>query len=398
MNWIGKIFCLFSFFCSVSLILADEKLSSPLVPSSAKDVSDQKRNYHVRVLLQEADSSEKLNWKISSTHGFMLIDPEEKTKKALAENELIITWKKNCFYLNDTLCDTKRLYLSPSLGHLKFNGKEYQGSFLIVQKNDCIYLINSIDIEDYVFSVLRTESWPGWPLEVNKVFAIASRSYVIGVIINNRSSALPYHVKNTNKHQTYSGVHADPILKEAVNQTRGLFLAFNKKPIVAMFDACCGGVVPGHIHGMNFSHAPYLARNYACGFCKEAKNYSWTAHYTFDQFEQLLKKEFKNINRIKAVKIVKTDKAGLAQQIQIKGHHKSYSISGKKLYSMLSKVRSFCFEIAVNANQVIFQGKGIGHHMGLCQWGAREMVRQGYDYKAILNFYYPDTHFMRLYA
>jgi stage II sporulation protein D len=65
---------------------------------------------------------------------------------------------------------------------------------------------------------------------------------------------------------------------------------------------------------------------------------------------------------------------------------------------MLSKVRSFCFEIAVNANQVIFQGKGIGHHMGLCQWGAREMVRQGYDYKAILNFYYPDTHFMRLYA
>jgi len=387
MNWIGKFLVIFSFLYIPCMYSQDT--------SNAEHIKNEKRNYHVRVLLQEADRSQKICWKISSSNGFMLINPDEKTKKLLPDEELTITWKQHCFLINNIAYDNKRFYLSPVQGHLKFEGKEYQGSFLIVQKADHIYLVNSIDIEEYVFSVLRTESWPGWPLEVNKVFAIASRSYVIGVILDNRSSALPYHVKNTNKHQTYSGVHADPILKEAVNQTRGLFLAYNKKPIVAMFDACCGGVVPGDIHGMK---TPYLARNYACGFCKDAKNYNWTARYSIDQFEQILKKEFKNIKKIRAINVAKTDKAGLVQQIQIKGHHKSYTISGKKMYSMLSKVRSFCYEIAVNADQVIFKGKGIGHHMGLCQWGAREMVRQGYDYKAILNFYYPNTHFMRLYA
>jgi stage II sporulation protein D len=227
------------------------------------------------------------------------------------------------------------------------------------------------------------------------VFAIASRSYVIGVIINNRPNT-PYHVKNTNKHQTYSGVHADPVLKAAVEQTKGIFLAYEKNPITAMFDSCCGGVIPANIHGANFSNAPYLARKYACTYCKDCKMFNWTAHYSLDQFEKMIQKEFKHIKTIKSVKVAKTDKAGLVQHVSIKGHHKLFSIPGKKIYSMLTKVKSFCFDIVMNANKVIFNGKGIGHHMGLCQWGAREMVRQGYDYKSILSFYYPDTHFMRL--
>ena len=42
------------------------------------------------------------------------------------------------------------------------------------------------------------------------------------------------------------------------------------------------------------------------------------------------------------------------------------------------------------------EGKGHGHHMGLCQWGAREMVRLGWEYEDILEFYYPDTQLMKL--
>ena len=44
----------------------------------------------------------------------------------------------------------------------------------------------------------------------------------------------------------------------------------------------------------------------------------------------------------------------------------------------------------------MFKGTGYGHHIGLCQWGARELVSQGWDYKKILHFYYPDTTFMKL--
>lgn len=46
--------------------------------------------------------------------------------------------------------------------------------------------------------------------------------------------------------------------------------------------------------------------------------------------------------------------------------------------------------------KIIFKGVGFGHHLGLCQWGAREMVRDGWDYKRVLQFYYPDTYLMKL--
>ena len=241
--------------------------------------------------MQEVEQGKTAEWKIGASQGMIIIDPEAKTKTRIDAHEISIVCKKKHFLINGVRYDQKKIYLSPIKGHLKFEGKEYQGSLLLVRDEQAYYLINSLDIEDYVCSVLRTESWPGWPLEVNKVFAIASRSYVIGVILNTKSAQLPYHVKNTNKHQTYSGVHENPVLREAVDQTKGIFLTHDKKPIIAMFDSCCGGVIPAHIHGVNFNHAPYLARDYACTYCKDCRVYNWIAQYPMDHVVNLFKKD-----------------------------------------------------------------------------------------------------------
>lgn len=371
--------------------------SEPKFP--AKEVAPQEKNeYRVRVLLQEIENGKPIAWKIGAPAGVIVIDPEAKTKTRIDVREIVISSQKNCFLLNGVRFDQKKLYLCPISGNLKVDGKEYHGSLLIARDAQAHFLINSLDIEDYVCSVLRTESWPGWPLEVNKVFAIASRSYVIGVILNNKANTLPYHVKNTNKHQTYSGVHANPVLKEAVDQTKGIFLIHDKKPIVAMFDSCCGGVIPSRIHGVNFDHAPYLARDYACTYCKDCRVYNWTAQYPLDHIENLFKKEHKQLKKIHHIKVAKTDKAGLVQQVNVRQGKRNFMIPGKRVYSMLDKVKSHFFEIALDNNTIIINGKGIGHHLGLCQWGAREMVRLGFDYKAILSFYYPGTTFMKLRA
>ncbi len=353
-------------------------------------------NYYVRVLLQEKEEP-SFSWSLESSDGFIIIDPDQKTKTSLPGKTLEITKKKKLFLLNNIPYQKQKIYIKPIKNYLKFEDKEYQGSFLITYNDQKTYLINSLDIEDYVCSVLRTESWPGWPLEVNKAFAIASRSYVMGVILNNKSTKLPYHVKNTNKHQTYSGLHDNPILKEAVKQTRGIFLAYEGNPIIAMYDSCCGGVTPADIDGINFLHAPYLERTYPCNFCKDCKMYSWTANYPVTLFEKEIAKEFKKIKKIKSIKISKKDKAGLVQQLHIKGHSQLVNLSSKKIYSLFSKkIRSFYYDVVLNSNKVIFNGKGVGHHMGLCQWGAREMVRQGYSAQRILSFYFPGTHFMKL--
>jgi stage II sporulation protein D len=259
-------------------------------------------------------------------------------------------------------------------------------------------MINSVELEEYVACVLRTESWPGWPLEVNKAFAVACRTYVVGVIMMNKNShsVLPYHVKNTNRHQTYHGRHDNELLYKAAEQTKGIFLAYNDKPIVAMFDSCCGGIIPAQVDGVNFEHAPYLKRNYACTFCKGSRAYAWKAEYDMRQLEGLLS-DIVPLKGLKEIKVTKKDKAGIAHELTLKDTVGIHVISDKQLYYALDNVRSFYYTMQQKGSKVYFTGRGIGHHVGLCQWGAREMVNHGYTYKKILKFYYPDAKLMRFY-
>ena len=163
-----------------------------------------------------------------------------------------------------------------------------------------------------------------------------------------------------------------------------------------MFDACCGGIIPAHIRDFDFKKAPYLAREYPCTHCKRCKIFHWEAHYEIPHLEKIIKEEMPHITKVKKVEIVKRDRAGLTDKIAITGRRGKDHISGKKWYSMLKDVKSFVYEIEMHKEVIHIKGRGYGHHLGLCQWGAREMVRDGADYRTVLNFYYPGTCLMKL--
>lgn len=364
-----------------------------------KDVQSYlQRRYRVRVLLDEQKILTKKNgWTIKTDNGFLIADLENtKKSQKLSKNELLLSVKNNQLYVNGKKYHNKQLYLRPQKGYLHFNGADYDGGFLITFYKGNVLLINSLALEDYVYSVIKSESWPGWPLEVNKVFAIMTRSYAIATVLNGAKNNKPYHIKNTNVHQMYGGVHECAMLKKAVEQTKGVFLSHKQKPVLAMFDSCCGGIIPAHVDGVDFNKAPYLERTYPCTYCKSCKLYSWQASYDLKTCEQVFKKRYKALKKIKQVKVAQKDKAGLVKHAAIKGLNFNGNITGKKLYSLFKDVKSFCFSIEQKANKIIFKGKGYGHHLGLCQWGARQMVRDGHDYKRVLQFYYPKTGFMRL--
>src|SRR5690606_12773328 len=137
----------------------------------------------------------------------------------------------------------------------------------------------------------------------------------------------------------------------------------------------------------------YLARTYACTYCKSCSLYSWMVSYDHKELHDLCKHNTAELKMLRDVNVIKKDKAGLVTQVKLKGHSDHVTLSGKKLYSLLKEVKSFHFDIKKNADKFVFVGRGFGHHMGLCQWGAREMVRDGWDYKSILQFYYPQTQF-----
>jgi stage II sporulation protein D len=355
-----------------------------------------KHSTKVRVLLAHADYQENAEWNITSPHGFIAYLGEDNTRKKKIKNtSLVIKIKHGAVF-----CNGKRvkdvLRLKPRDGHGHCNGIAYDGEFIIQHHKNKVLCINSLDLEDYICAVLRTESWPGWPLEVNKVFAIACRSYVMFKVKEAKRSGRPFHVKNTNAHQTYRGKHDVQLLKTAVAQTRGVVLGFEGEPILAMFDCCCGGVIPAHIADFDFDKVPYLARQYACHHCKQSSLYSWQITYEHALFEELLQSYHADMIRLLDIRVVQKDKAGLVQHVTVKGPKHTATIPGKKLYSMLKEVKSFHFDVSKKAGKIIFTGRGFGHHLGLCQWGARQMVRDGWDYKSILRFYYPGVYFMHL--
>jgi len=123
---------------------------------------------------------------------------------------------------------------------------------------------------------------------------------------------------------------------------------------------------------------------------------SWETAYKRVNFEQLIRREKHVLDRIREIKVIKKDKADLVSEVLCKGVKKWATLSGKKLYSLLKEVKSFCFTIRKKGDDIIVKGRGFGHHLGLCQRGAREMVRDGWDYKRVLQFYYPDTGLMCL--
>lgn len=347
----------------------------------------------VRVLLDEKKGSGQ--WIIESSNDIVISEVNnERKRKISSKKSNVFCFKDACLYINGKKLLEKSIRVRPLQDNLVFNSTPYQGDLLFVIELDTCYVVNQLPLEDYVYSVLRSESWPGWPLEVNKVFAIASRTYVLHKILE-RNNKKPFHIKNTNIHQTYNGYHTNEILKKAVEQTEGLIITHNKKPILAMFDSCCGGVIPADLLGIDFKKFPYLARTKICDFCKPCKIYQWLFELPLGEFEKLLQKNGNSLYGIKDITI-KNDKAGSVQEVIIKWAKGVTWLNGKQFYALSTKIKSYCYSVELKLKRVIINGKGYGHHCGICQWGARYMIDHGWNYRSILQFFYPGTTCMRL--
>ncbi len=359
-----------------------------------------KKDQYVRVLLEEVHIPSKKEIVFYSKNGFILTNLRNKNDniKCLSSS-LTVKVVGDSFYLNGKKFLKKHVLIKPIKDSIVWQGNAYQGSFLCAIQEKSLLIINSVPLEKYIFAVLRSESWPGWPLEVNKVFAVATRTYVLKKIENAQKAERLYHIKNTNIHQRYNGhtfmVRNDTVLQQAVNQTKGTYLSYKNAPITAMFDSCCGGIIPKRIDGVDFKKAPYLARPYACKHCKSCFLYNWKVEYSPRQWSDKIKSEIPALRSVKKVCSISRDKAGLVQNIRIKGR-RLVSVTGKKIYSLLDDVKSFCFSIKKKCKKVIVFGRGYGHHLGLCQWGARQMVEEKWSYRKILMFYYPGTKFKKI--
>lgn len=394
-------------------VLTENKAISPVEENKIIKPVLQKstRQRMVRVLLEEHSTAELIELTFASKNGFMIESPfNSGITAAISKDELKIHALDGRISLEcpDGIFRKVRLnelVIYNPYKRTQFNNKSYEGKIClkINPKNNTLMVINNVELETYIYSVLRSESIPYWPLEMHKIQAIASRSYCYYLINAQRPRNGLYDLKNSNFNQLYNGHHQFKHLRQAVEETKGIILTYQGSPALTMFDVSCGGIIPGLLRHQDASK-PYLSRSYQCTYCKGNMScYIWKEDLhekTFLSYLQSyapLAKQLRDIGTLKGVMTLDKDKSGVVHKIQLMGSKKNITIPCKALKaSIKGKIKSMALSIKKERDRIVITGRGHGHHKGLCQCGARDLITRGWDYKTILRFYFPHTRFARL--
>jgi stage II sporulation protein D len=146
---------------------------------------------------------------------------------------------------NDFLTGHDRVLLEPARPGqpLKVEGAPYRGTLEVrVDRGGRLRVINLVDMEDYLKGVVPNEMGPGvYPeLEALKAQAVAARTYIVANL--GQFSDNGYDVCDSAQCQVYKGQGTEhPLSTQAVDQTRGLVVTFEGRPINALYTSTCGG-------------------------------------------------------------------------------------------------------------------------------------------------------------
>ena len=304
-----------------------------------------------------------------------------------------------------SLNNTFPIHVSPKHGVVMVNKKKYRGSVEVKKINGKIWVINIVDIEDYLKAVVPCEIGKISKnlIEVAKAQAIAARTYASAHI--NQYQSLGVDLYATIRDQVYKGLSCETELTNlAIDETRGMILMYKRKPIEAKYHSTCGGRTADFNDAWQGKAPPYL-KSVKCPYCRNSPHYSWEKILPKKKFFLKLRNglskigtKISNDELINNIKLITNKKSKRTIKFIITTKKDKYVIPGHHLRTVLGDkndpgglLKSNCVTIKTKGSNVIIKGKGFGHGVGMCQFGAIEMARKGKNYKKILKHYYPRT-------
>lgn len=273
---------------------------------------------------------------------------------------------------------------------ISVDSRKFRGSLILIKKNGLLACINKLPLEDYVKGILYNEASHYWPLEALKVQAIVSRTYVLSQLELNKNN--DFDVTADVYSQVYGGRFSERQRTNlAVEETKGLVLTYMGKIFPTYFHATCGGHTEDAAELWNVNLIPL--KGVVCPFCQESPHYSWHAVLSKKEVIDKLVKSGFSISNIDNINISKRNTSGRVVELEFVDTKKKLKVSAKELRQLLgvSLIKSTKFDARVVSGDIVFEGFGWGHGVGLCQWGAYFMAKQGKLYSEILKYYYPGS-------
>ena len=347
------------------------------------------KNIEVRILIEK--QKEKINLKTENKAIVTTSDFSEKYI-LIEDSEYEIKPFNDKILINDNLFNSPIIIETvKSLGYVIINKKRYNGKIKIKNSNNFLDVIEHIDLESYVIGVLGPEMGTTWPIEALKAQAVSARTYAIASINKNYE----YDLTNTIYHQVYKGHDIiSPSIIAAVNQTKGEVLTYKGKIFFAYYHANSGGHTTSPSATWNNDVIPPL-KGVKDPYYKYSSNASWSCYISnSDIIKFLTPYSSKKISKIKDINIYSKDRSGRTVKLLILTNAGKFKIEisnirnhfGTSLFksTLITKIEKL-------EKGFKFYGRGWGHGVGLSQDGAKVMANKGYNYKKILQFYYPGS-------
>lgn len=267
--------------------------------------------------------------------------------------------------------------------------RRYPGAVAVSAEGSQLKLINEVDVDDYLPSVVTIEAgaMAKAALEaqavVSRTFALASR---------HRHDAAGYEVCDLAHCQVYRGLEdVSAGAKAAVDATKNQVLLLGGvglKP--TYFHGACGGHTsrPADVFGEEGAGVPTSDVGKDGPLCKEAPGFDWV----FEVERTALAKVFGADPELLPFEVLRRDTGGRVVELKAFGKR----LRGTDFMSQMGRafgwqsVRSMKVTVEVIEGTVRFTGRGEGHGVGLCQRGAAKLASTGATSAQILQKYFPD--------
>ena len=333
-------------------------------------------------------------------------------------------------------------------GYIRINGKEYRGFLITIKLDSGAYtIVNQVNTEEYLYSVVSKEMSPSFPKEALKAQAVCARTYAMNSIGNFKSQG--FDMTNDQYSQVYGGISAeDERTTIAVDETKGMVVTYNDKPAQVYYFSTSSGVTLNS-KDVWLADLPYLT-SVEDTYQDDVKpdKMAWEVTFTKERLKEILTSrevkigditgllaEFNQQGAVSKLTFVGTDGEksytkestrnvlGLKSQVYtITNNYDKKDVNNKKVYALTAKgteeIKGEIWTFASKQDKKVanysvisasgvesikndyeglipvsytLKGTGWGHGVGLSQYGAVGMAEAGFYYDEILTHYFSGT-------
>ncbi len=264
--------------------------------------------------------------------------------------------------------------------------------------------IKKMPLEEYLAGVVAGEMKPNWPLNAYAAQAILARTFTMEFL--GRGGMKKMYGTNIStdekEAQAYNAQAITPEIRKAVAKTKGQVMTYKGRYIRGWYSASCGGrsayaknsldyqeKEPSYISSVRCPEEKYIPKS----------ELFWQIKLTDANVRQALTPLKKDIGQVQKMAIVKKGPSGRAVRVKFTGTKGSAEITGPQLRMAIGpeKMRStWITNIRNQRGVIIVKGRGFGHGVGLCQWGAYTLAKEKKSPEEIVKHYYPKTQIKKI--